>query len=617
MRIYLVVFSQAGPVRLDVADIDPRVADIAMPRAAGDWRHELWRSRDGATQLLAWSNEPVDGRLLPPLLTSGEAAIGCPGYLGEPGDLERLLRADDPGATADECSGVFGLFRAGQRGFQAVTTAVRLHPVYHASVRDEGAGLPGDVHLAGNRALLVHAAAQAIRGRRGAIDHAGIALQSLVRSGYFLGDDTPFDGVSALPAHATLEVGSRGSRVTRRELPGGAGIPRGRARRELQRQFDDSLLATVRPLRLFDEPISLSLTGGRDSRIVAAALHAGGVPFRTVTSGFDDHPDVVLARRIADLLGVEHSHIPPARDAGGDALVVPHPLRRACEVIRISEGMISAHNNLAKPSSFKILPKLSGAGGEQLRGGFLANQTGAEPEAIQRRIRGMFLASETVFTDAAGERARAELGVWQQQAAADPMGALDRIYLYDRTGRWSAAGRAAATFGSPAFNLLFDNLLNRRALAMSPAWRWSEWPVHRAIARLAPPLANLPLIRQRWRYDLRPPPWPLRRRWHARRPLQVSAGPAGFDWRNQPDAALLEVFREQILGGPAELFDIVQRPVIESLLAKRPVSKSTAVLLWNTYTTSVLLSGAWLDPLPELPPLRIEIPARVDRALSR
>ncbi len=587
MKVYLAATRPARPVALD---LDGPLIDVALPAASGPWRRSEWRCPDASTVLIAWSNEPDDPRLLPPLLARAHAAVGCPGHLGDVHELERLLDAADPGAVADELAGVFGVFRADARGFHAITTLVRIHPVFHATV--------GDVHLAGNRALVVHAAARAIERGDGtpAVRYDVPALQSLVRNGYFLSDDTPFEGVHALPAHTTLRVIDGAPTIVTRPLPDGETAT--------VDGFVDTLRATVAPLRAFAEPIQLSLTGGRDSRLLAAILHAAGVNVRTTTTGFPDHPDVVLAARIAQLLGLEHRNVAPKRDAGGEALVVEHPSRRAWELLRATEGMISAHNNVTRPRPFKLACSISGLGGEQLRGGFLVKQGNVDPPALARRVRALFTTAEPRFTDAANDRARGDLAPW---AATDPLIALDRLYLYYRSGRWSAASLPTLEMNHPTFNLLFDNRLNRLVVAMSPAWRWTEQPFHEAIARLAPGLRDVPLTDRRWRYDARRPMWLFRRAWSRREPLRVVKTAAGFDWRNQPSAELLALLREQILDGPSGLFEILRRPAVEALLAAPP-APADAVFLWNAYTASVLLSGAWLGEAPSAPALSITVP---------
>jgi hypothetical protein len=577
--------------------------ELALPAVAGPWRRETWSAPDGATALLAWSNEydvTEDARAL---YTDGERALGVAGALVRQDAVPRLALAPDLGAAADEMAGVFGLFRADQRGFVAVTTVVRVDPVYHAST--------GGVSIAGNRALLVHLLARAVEEPDRdppRLRHDLLAMQSFVRSGYYLSDDTPFAGVKALPAHCSLDVRDGSATLHRRPVPVAAQrAPLGRARRDQLRRLGEALEEAVEPLRSSASPIELSLTGGRDSRLVAAALHAAQIPFHAFTWGFDDHPDVVLAGRIARLLGVDHRSQSPRRNDDGNAVVVSHPLARAWHVIHATEGLISAINNVATPGPFTGSRRVIGMGGEQLRGGFLYNQTDPTPESIERRVVALFTGWRELMTDAANERAREDLEPWAEWTRRDPLDALDKIYLYYRTGRWAAAGRAAASVTSEGYYPLLDNRVTRQAIGLSARWRWSEQPVYRVISVLAPQLRNQPLANRRWRFEsARPLLYFGRRPWLARAELRGTGGTSSFDWRRSPDAGLRRLMAEQILDGPSALFEIVRRHEVERLLAE-DLRPTVSDFVWNMFTASALLAGDWLGTRPTLPPVTVPI----------
>ena len=157
----------------------------------------------------------------------------------------------------------------------ARTGLARVDPVYRAEVA--GAVVVSD------RACW----AAAVTGRLGDPDPA--MAGAFLSLGYPVGDATPFRGVRALGGDRELR--SADGRVTDRcrgpgaqdEGPAGAEAVAG------------ALAETVRPLGGADPPAELSLTGGKDSRLVAAALAAARVPFRARTHGFAGHPDVVVA----------------------------------------------------------------------------------------------------------------------------------------------------------------------------------------------------------------------------------------------------------------------------------------------------------------------------------
>ena len=144
-------------------------------------------------------------------------------------------------------------------------------------------------------------------------------------------------------------------------------------------QVAAALIETVRPLGDEDAPVELSLTGGKDSRLVAAALAAARVPFLARNHGSAGHPDVVVAGLIAGKLGVGHTVTRPRPPGVPDEADV---LRRLRAAVLVSDGMLSAFENLG--SGLRPDPQTAGGpaeadgepaeagghGGELLRGGY-------------------------------------------------------------------------------------------------------------------------------------------------------------------------------------------------------------------------------------------------------
>ena len=187
-------------------------------------------------------------------------------------------------------------------------------------------------------------------------DHDPLHLCALLNPGFPLGSVTPFTGVTAVGPSTTLRCSTgRCTRRTAALASGGAaaampaaGRP-GRAAAGVQgsgpgrpgaRDVAEGLVAAVAPLRDAGSPVELSLTGGKDSRLIAAALVKAGVPVVARTHGFDDHPDVVVAAEIARRLGIEHVVRTPAAPgaAGRRARQDPrHRARRRRDAVRVRE----------------------------------------------------------------------------------------------------------------------------------------------------------------------------------------------------------------------------------------------------------------------------------------
>jgi asparagine synthase len=242
---------------------DPRVMPIPGPARV------TWRAPDGRAVVLHWGD------------------------------------ADSPGRSHA------GTIWAESATVHARTGLTRVDPVYLAEVA--GAMVVSD------RACW----AAAVTGRMGDPDPAMAA--AFLSLGYPVGDATPFRGVRALGGDRTLRLaGGRlaGGRLADRHLAGAEDEQLAGADR-----VAEALTEAVRPLGGTDTPVELSLTGGKDSRLVAAALAAARVPFRARTHGFDGHPDVVVAGLIADRLGVEHTVTRPRPPGAPDEADV---LRRLC-----------------------------------------------------------------------------------------------------------------------------------------------------------------------------------------------------------------------------------------------------------------------------------------------
>ena len=96
--------------------------------------------------------------------------------------------------------------------------------------------------------------------------------------------------------------------------------------------------------------VELSLTGGKDSRLIAAALTAAQVPFRARTHGFASHPDVIVAAMIPSKLGIEHVVTEPRPAAPERAPDEADVLARLRSAVLVSDGMLSAFENVGRPT---------------------------------------------------------------------------------------------------------------------------------------------------------------------------------------------------------------------------------------------------------------------------
>ncbi|WP_344886875.1 asparagine synthase-related protein [Nonomuraea antimicrobica] len=541
-------------------------------------RGREWHGR--GVSLFAWTNEPDDSRQPPLISEHGGRVIGLNGHLADPADVTRL--------PDDSVGGCFSGWFAGDGELAASTAINRVCPVFYAETPE--------LHVVGSRALLVHLAARP----DDRIEYDVLALQAMVRQGFFLSDETPYQGVSALRPSSRLTVRDGVRSITETPLLEAAPAPTSaRDKRAAIGELADALLATVAPLRDLGEPVNLALTGGRDTRILAAVLHAARVPFRATTNGLDTHPDVIIARRIAAKLGVEHTVIAPPQTAAKDAVLVEHPLSRAWETLRTCEGMTSAYESIVSYLPYSGKPTMSGQSGETLRAGSLnLLQTDLSDKALLRRIDNTFRKDGKLFTAAANEHARELAAPWL--ARPNRLEALDHIYIWYKVGRWQASARAGALRRGDPVRPFLDNRVARAALSLDQGWRLSEEVIYALILRLAPELRDVPIEGKPWRFAEGLTPRKPRWFWRDHVPpehMPTAKTGGGWSWRTSPGPALSAVLREQVLGSLDALAPIVNPDEVRALFAGPVVTKPGPA--WHLYTVSTLLTGLYPGKQPE------------------
>ena len=529
-----------------------------------------------------------------------DAATGTdPGIMPIPGPAEVVWHDDRmavlcwPGGPAGtpgrepEARSHAGTIWADQGGLHARTGVTRVDPVYLAEV-------PGAV-VVSDRASW----AAAVTGRLAEPDPAMVA--AFLSLGYPVGGATPFHGVRALRGRQQLTVTAGRSVITEVQVEGhGADGSYG--------AVAAALVEEVRPLGERGVAVELSLTGGKDSRLIAAALTAAQVPFRARTHGFATHPDVIVAAMIARLLGIEHVVTEPRRAAPEQAPDAGDVLARLRSAVLVSDGMLSAFENVGRPDPQLTAEPVQtgGHGGELLRGGYApaAWSERRPPARAWSEARGAELFRRMItrrlglVRPAAASAYLASVAPFAASLPRGPLRTLDDFYLVNRAGRWSAAARQAYLLRELLVQPFFGDQVVLAARAVPLPDRITD-RLHRGVlTALCPELLDLPLAGSGWKSGPRTPP--IRA---AAAAGAAGAGPAGAgaadadgasDWRRAYGDQMARLLREYALdlGAAGGMFEIVRRSAAERAL-RSPQPDAHAA--WALATLAALLSGDWLN----------------------
>jgi hypothetical protein len=524
------------------------------------------RERCAALVSAAASTDP---RVMPipgPPAVVWKAADGCSAVVCWPSPEVIAVRSHAETIWADD------------RGLHTRTGVTRVDPVFVAEV-------PGAVLLSDRASWTA-----AVAGRMGEPDPVMVA--AFLALGYPVGAATAFRGVQALGAERQLTV-------TAGRLIAGA-VQRDGAAAGSYEAVAAALVEAVRPLGERGVPVELSLTGGKDSRLIAAALTAAKVPFRARTHGFANHPDVIVAAMIASQLGIEHVVTEPRAAAPERAPDEADVLARLRSAVLVSDGTLSAFENIGRPDPPVTTEPVQtgGHGGELLRGGYApAAWTSRRPARAWSEARGTELFRRMVTRRLGLVRpaaARAYLAGLAPFAAALPRGplhTLDDFYLENRAGRWSAAARQAYLLREPLVQPFFADQVVWAARAVPLPDRITD-RLHRGVLdRLCPELLDLPLAGSVWKSGPRIPPV---RAAAAAAAATGTAAPVGADWRRAYGDQMARLLRDYALdqGTAGGMFDLVRRTAAERALRPPQQDAQTA---WALATLAALLSGDWLN----------------------
>lgn len=145
------------------------------------------------------------------------------------------------------------------------------------------------------------------------VDPESVAM--LLVYGQLLGTRTLFSGVEAIPAGTRWVIPRRERDRARQETRVAWTAPEERAeppRRRAQRLLD-AVTEAIRDTP--DSPGALLLSGGLDSRLIAALATREGRALRAVTFGERGSADMTIARRVAAHIGLAHEVAPSTPEA--------------------------------------------------------------------------------------------------------------------------------------------------------------------------------------------------------------------------------------------------------------------------------------------------------------
>jgi hypothetical protein len=139
-----------------------------------------------------------------------------------------------------------------------------------------------------------------------------VGCQEFLATGVMYEDRTFYNEVRKLPP-ASIIAFRDGKQVRQQRYWNPADLrPESFSAEQASEMLWDGLSAAARTIHRQYRAIACDLTGGYDSRAVAAALLGEGIDFTAVVSGPAESRDVIVSAGLAATFGLEHIHYPPS-----------------------------------------------------------------------------------------------------------------------------------------------------------------------------------------------------------------------------------------------------------------------------------------------------------------
>ncbi len=535
---------------------------------------------------IAWTNESDSGELQP-FVPRGTGTFSYLGYINSESSLETIANTPDLLQISTSIGGCFTLLRSNRGAFESITDATRSFGMYH--------GKSPRLRIVGSRALLVHLLLRADQvGVESAVpQYDPLPLRHMVMQGHYMADQTPFTGVTAQASSSLIRIDPWQTRFE--SAPATIGSNEVFNLERSAERVAEALSDAFAPLA--GSSLTLQLTGGRDSRILAAALACrGDITFSTATSGTPEHPDVSIAQTIASLLGVEHRIVPPrGYNSDSDTIEAETPEARIVRALDVHDAMTSGWDDVVPYGAYNDKRIVSGVGGEVLRGGLILPDLEwlSAQDAITRLRNTMINAPFLLpsYTEAAAALAAPLIDL----AQSDPNRAIDDYYFTHRNNRWVVARRAGARHKSNPFDPLLDNRLIRRLRETPAHQRWNEELFFLATTLLAPRLRDVPLEGRRWRFERSAPTrrfgQDVHDTWDQRHAISTPPTAHQASWQRLLHPVARKHVYELILDSVPSLDWLFDRKKLEDYLVPEPPRYPTVV--WHIATVITMLTTEW------------------------
>src|SRR5699024_9072695 len=459
--------------------------------------------------------------------------------------FEEFLKAKDRNEYVSNIGGMNTFSILEGKNFKAWNNVTRVEPIFWSENNDR--------IVVGTKSILVHLLSQ---NNRTPIYNVS-SMFSFLNNGFYADDNAPYDNLNVLEANRCIQIIDNQIKIDPID------------------DFEDNLYSLTPTIEDYDDlaeaylnsflfikkakiQLATGLTGGKDSRMVAAALTHLGIDFQAQTTGFKTTPDVVVAQMIAEKLDIPHKYKEPS---AGKSHLSTDLFARTVNTIKNTEGSLYSYENVGGADRV-FNPKdmmFGGQGVENLRGGYARKHQFSDKGHVERFMLNAFMKYKDYFMLHEIEQYTQFIKhfIYEESGHLKANDILNHFFLKYRTGRWSSSSRSFYTTVSPAYSPLFENQLVKKAQTLDTIHGANDDILYNLLQRIAPELLEIPFADDRWSFESKHPyhKYALDQ-WISRKPIQAVSKQSSFNWRKNVLLTSKKQFEEIIMGNEnSPLFD--------------------------------------------------------------
>lgn len=399
---------------------------------------------------------------------------------------------------------------------------------------------------------------------KGQVEFSLSAMHSFILNGYYAGNGTPFKNVFALPGNSHIVIDKEGLKITEIDDLYSNLLNKAYTKSDYDNLTD--LFINGFKTQSNDKQFKLALTGGKDSRLIFAAMNSNNFDLSVYTNGFKDNPDVVIAKKIADIYDIEHRSTSPK--ISEENTISVNIYKKIKRVMLATSGMVYGYENVGALGSFNGNKSFDGVGAELVKGGF-ASFINTNDNSDKLKLVNTFNRNYQLLKNGKDN----PFGEFLHNFINDEQGLHKLQILYSlkyRTGRLTSAAKNASNYSRQSHSPFLDNKFLREALKIEYIDNKNEEIHYQIMKRIDKRLIDIPFAKDRWRIEKNKP---LTSNdylnWLEREPYYPDTVLGNYNWRRlqNNDEIIIKQFKDILLSNPNHIiYNIIDYTAVNTMI---------------------------------------------------